>query len=64
MADNNWDSLNLFHPIYPGYNPTYRGYFTPFITGDGAHLAATKTKMYGFQLPITHLPGKAQSDGL
>ena len=23
-----------------GCNPTYRSYFTPFITGDGAHLAA------------------------
>ena len=57
MADKNWVSLNLFHPIYRGYNPTY-------ITGDGANVVETKKRMYGFQLPITHPPRKAQSDGL
>lgn len=57
---------SFFFTLFEGgiYNPTCRGYFAPFITGDRANLAETKTKMYGFQLPMTHPPGKAQSDGL
>ena len=39
-----------FADYLPEGKPTYSGYFTPFITGEGAHLCRTK---YGVRCPTS-----------
>ena len=38
MVLGKWPKINGKLDVTGGYNPIYRSYFTPLITGSGAHL--------------------------